>query len=154
MNIVQTALTAGVRTETGKIKGCYSCSDIRDTYNAVAFLYLSQKTKAQNANFPNKPTTKQVNKRAKAKASKLGFSSFSRRNGASEPRPRPSKSRLFDRESPRPQTQNSACVVFTPRTQISNQRDLVRLGQGSDARYLLEREERSLISMLRPSLSC
>jgi hypothetical protein len=42
-----------------------------------------------------------------------------RRNWASEPCPRPTKSRWFDRESPRPQPQNFACVVFTPRTQSS-----------------------------------
>ena len=42
-----------------------------------------------------------------------------RRNQASEPCPRPTKLRWKDRESPRSQPQNSACVVLAPRTQSS-----------------------------------
>jgi hypothetical protein len=42
-----------------------------------------------------------------------------RRNRASEPCPRPTKSLWKDRGSPRPQPQNSVCVVFAPRTQSS-----------------------------------
>jgi hypothetical protein len=79
-----------------------------------------------------------------------------RRNRASEPCPRPTKSRLFDRGTLRPRCKNYAGRVLWQssefrgvkttqaefwgcgrRVPISNQRDFVGLGQGSDARFLL-----------------